>query len=184
MQQIQWDDVYDSGRDYNGLSTLQIDKLCSYVSLVDSDTQPKLLDIGCGTGQLVREMFHRGYDTLGIDPSRKAIEIAKRSSKFIGSGLVFETGDNMASPKGTFDIIMCKYVMAFIPNRTTFYSHVLRHMAKEGIFVIITPQRDMLTDNKKAISIEDSILSAELHHYFGEVSQHKEQKDWWYICKK
>ena len=36
--------------------------------------QGKILDIGCGMGGLVNEFTSRGFEILGIDPSRKAIE--------------------------------------------------------------------------------------------------------------
>lgn len=184
MQQEQWNRAYENGRDYLGLTTVQIDRLCSYVNIVDGKIRPRLLDIGCGTGQLAREMFHRGYDTVGIDPSSSAIEIATKSSTFVGDGIEFRVGDSATMLDGTFDIISCKYVVAFLPDRKKLYSRLMQHMSNSSVFVVMTPQLDMLPGKKKAIAVEDSALLAELTSYFGEVTQLKEQGDWWYICKK
>lgn len=184
MQQNQWNDAYENGRDYLGLTTQQIVKLLSYVNIENSDGPPTLLDIGCGTGQLVREMFHRGFKSLGIDSSHKAIEIAKQSTKYLGDDINFSTDDISALPESTFSIITCKYVAAFIPNLTVFLSHVEQHIAVDGVFVIITPQLDALSEEKKFIAIDDDVLSAHLGQYFAHVSKIRLQGDWWYICKK
>jgi len=38
----------------------------------------KLLDIGCGTGYLLKEADIRGLETYGIDISEEAVKIAKK----------------------------------------------------------------------------------------------------------
>lgn len=38
----------------------------------------KILDMGCGCGNLTKEFIKDGYDTVGIDLSKKMIEIARK----------------------------------------------------------------------------------------------------------
>jgi SAM-dependent methyltransferase len=52
----------------------------------------RVLDLGCGPGQIGRYLSERGVDVLGIDLSSKMIEIARRSNQ----GLSFEQGDMRA----------------------------------------------------------------------------------------
>lgn len=53
-----WSRPYDQGRDFRPISTPELDKPLSFVK----PTAPKTaLDIGCGTSQLTRELYHRGY---------------------------------------------------------------------------------------------------------------------------
>lgn len=39
----------------------------------------KTLDLGCGPGRLVTQLTHRGLPALGIDQSKAAVELARRS---------------------------------------------------------------------------------------------------------
>ena len=43
-----------------------------------SEPNSKLLDIGCGTGDISREIEKKGYNVTGIDFSSTAIDIAKK----------------------------------------------------------------------------------------------------------
>ncbi|MBT3667473.1 MAG: methyltransferase domain-containing protein [Opitutae bacterium] len=53
----------------------------------------KILDFGCGMGSLVDEFTSRGFDIIGIDPSRKAIEYCQENCE--GS---FQTGSILHLP--------------------------------------------------------------------------------------
>ena len=44
-----------------------------------SHSNSKLLDIGCGTGDISKEIEKRGHDVKGVDFSTTAIKIAKDS---------------------------------------------------------------------------------------------------------
>ncbi len=52
------------------------------IELVDSgEIQGKVLEIGCGTGENSLHIAGAGHPTLGIDPSKEAILIAKQKSE-------------------------------------------------------------------------------------------------------
>ena len=53
----------------------------------------RILDVGCGMGGLVHEFSSRGFDVLGLDPSRKAIDYCRENCS--GS---FETGSVLRLP--------------------------------------------------------------------------------------
>lgn len=71
---IDWNTLYRKERDYAWVSTVKLSHI-----LRQCNTAPnvRVLDIGCGTGQLCRDLVHRGCQVLGIDTASEAIGIAK-----------------------------------------------------------------------------------------------------------
>lgn len=180
--QIDWNQPYSNNRDFKWVSTSETEKLAALAGDASSGSL-SLLDVGCGTGQLVRDMYHRGFEVSGIDISTKAIDIAKISSVYVGDGLDFKVGDALEPYNHVYNLIVCKYVIAFLPKRHKFYENALSAMYTTSKLIIITPQEDLLPTNKKSIGINHKVLYSELKNYFKNVSKIKSNEDWWYICQ-
>lgn len=178
---IDWNKAYINERDYRCLPTIETEILSSL--LTKNTLKPKLLDIGCGTGQLVRDMYHRGYRAFGVDLSSEAIKIAKRSSVFLGDSINFTTGNALEPIDDYYDIIVSKYVVAFLSSRDVFYKNVIAALNVDGVFVLITPRLKYLEKNKKSISLSDTLLTEELASHFRSVEKKSVNQDWWFICQ-
>lgn len=61
----------------------------------------QILEIGCGTGTLARELAQRGGDIEALDVAPSIIEVAEREEEKIGSGARFRVAD--ASDLGDFE---------------------------------------------------------------------------------
>lgn len=107
-----------------------------------------MLDVGCGTGTLVRELIARGYDAYGIDISTdvviKARELANRS---FGQDLSvrFSVGNFIRHDFGeqTFELIHSNDVLEHIHSdeASDFLSKCRRLMCRNGVLWLITPNR-------------------------------------------
>ena len=75
--------------------------------LDDGVKGPKVLDVGCGTGDLAIALARRGYEVTAIDISRVAIDMAR--AKAAGEGLTvhFEVQDatDLSLPSAPFDSV-------------------------------------------------------------------------------
>ncbi|MBI3889395.1 class I SAM-dependent methyltransferase [Candidatus Saccharibacteria bacterium] len=134
-----WSNLYTSGRDYTLIGTGEIDKIIATVGVGERQKQ---LDIGCGTGQLTREFYHRGYTVVGIDPSAAAIEKARNATAREGLTYYHGTIDQnttLLENEGLFDVITCKLVYAFIEDKVTFLQNVNSILSSSGYFILITP---------------------------------------------
>ena len=70
----------------------------------------RVLDVGCGTGELLIEAGRRGVRGIGIDTSEAMLAIAQKKSKNrnLGRRVDFKLGDalNLSFAKGSFDIVV------------------------------------------------------------------------------
>lgn len=75
----------------------------------------RILDLGCGSGEITAALQGRGFDTTGVDVNAGAIEAARHR----GSGAVFMVGD-VAGPQGLdpalgrFDGIVCQLLLSVV----------------------------------------------------------------------
>jgi 2-polyprenyl-3-methyl-5-hydroxy-6-metoxy-1,4-benzoquinol methylase len=148
-----WSELYDQGRNYRLLGPQEMDKLLNFVPRTAPTTA---LDIGCGTGQLCRELHERGYSVVGVDASSSAIRKARSVEPSHRGRLSyvrcdFEHDDIADLPHQPYGLIICKLVYAFIKDQPAFLERVRRLLAPGGMFVVITPVPEEVPCEKKAI---------------------------------
>ena len=75
--------------------------------LDDGVKGPKVLDVGCGTGELALALARRGYEVTAVDFSRVAIEMARSKAAHEGLAVQFEVQDATALslPSAPFDSV-------------------------------------------------------------------------------
>lgn len=97
--------------------------------IAQADIQPfhRILDIGCGTGTLIR-MIRRKYpdvEIFGLDPDPKALARAKRKNSRSKFTIWFDKGfsDELPYPSSSFDRVCSSYML-----------HHMSEREKEGTF--------------------------------------------------
>jgi SAM-dependent methyltransferase len=171
-----WSDIYDQGRDFTLAASHEISKFLGFAHPALPKTA---LDIGCGTGQLTRELYHRGYKTVGIDASTSAIQIACSLTVVPPEQLSYvrfdiERNEPGKLPHAPYGLITCKLVYAFIEDKPTFLKRVKQLLAPEGLFVVVTPLPEHVPPEKIEIaaSADDVAL---LSSAFDVVAQYEER---------
>ncbi|MBR2302918.1 MAG: class I SAM-dependent methyltransferase [Clostridia bacterium] len=130
--------IYDSMGEKYITKTKEIwsDKnhLVSFLSLL---TGNKILDIGCGVGEVLSFCFEQGFNVTGIDISKELLTIAQRNVP--KAKLYHDSFYNMENINETFDGIIASYVLVHVP--------------KEKADFIIKSIKSKLNDNGKVLLI-------------------------------
>lgn len=69
----------------------------------------RVLDAGCGAGQLAMEAAARGADVVAIDLSKSLVDLAaeRAASLALPGRVAFHVGDMLKPPGGAFDYVVC-----------------------------------------------------------------------------
>lgn len=182
MKDISWDNIYTSGKDFRPPSIHEVNFIIEKAGLHKDQT---VLDVGCGTGQLTREMFHRGLDPTGIDISAKAIEVARQATVFSiqYNQVNFESNEITALENKKYDLITCRLVYAFISNKIQFHENVNRLLAANGNLVIISPLRHLTPKHKQHIAVNRTEALENLQNIYTVESYTKFDLGF-FICKR
>ncbi len=111
------------------------------VSLINIKEKSSLLDIGCGTGTVLKalgEKFGSNISLFGIDPSLDMLEIAKIKTNGLKINFKQAYGDELPFMNNQFDWIISILAMHHIPNeqKEKVISEIRRVLKPNGIVLI------------------------------------------------
>lgn len=95
----------------------------------------RLLDIGCGVGQVVATLTREGFEAHGVDVSAPNIE---RTRSFTGRCLLYD-GGRLPYPDGHFDRVGALNVVEHVQDPEDFVAEAVRVCAPGGHVVLSSP---------------------------------------------
>jgi len=138
-----------------------IEKVLSLTGITIEDKRTKVLDVGCGTGDLIQILADKGANVFGIDISTEAIKIAK--ARFRGNNRVqlivgsIEKLDDYY-PSEFFDLVTSITVLQHIVDVEAFLTavHKIVDVVKRGGHILLletAPYRNIKSDFPSYISV-------------------------------
>ncbi len=102
------------------------------LGLLDPKSGERILDVGCGTGQLTAEVAQRCAEAMGIDASPEMIATARKNFP----QLIFAVGNATALPfDNEFDAVMSNAALHWIRNQRGAIASIARALKPGGRFV-------------------------------------------------
>ena len=99
----------------------------------------KILDIGCGGGLLSEPMCKLGANVVGIDASKKNIEVAKFHAKKSKLKIVYKVASpEMLKTKIKFDVILNMEIVEHVEDVNFFIKESSKLLKKNGIMFVAT----------------------------------------------
>ena len=110
---------------------------------IKSKTKPlkniKILDIGCGGGLLSEPMCKLGASVVGIDASKKNIDVAKFHAKKNKLKIDYKVASpEMLKEKLKFDVILNMEIVEHVENINFFINESSKLLKKNGVMFIAT----------------------------------------------
>ncbi len=101
----------------------------------------RLLDLGCGTGELTRLAHERlgARETIGVDSSAAMLA---RAAPHAGGGLSFVSGDLGSFAQGGFDVVLSNAAIHWVPDHEALVPRLLRLVAPGGQLALQAPAND------------------------------------------
>lgn len=100
----------------------------------------RILEIGCGNGNISYQLAHGGHHVLGIDID--TISIQKATSSFHLENLQFKVMDvceYLVKDVDKYDVIICSEVLEHLPNPLTIMHNINRLLKENGRAIITVP---------------------------------------------
>jgi ubiquinone biosynthesis O-methyltransferase len=106
----------------------------------------KILDVGCGNGNISLPLASLGFQVSGIDLDKKSVENARRRNKFKNAR--FEIKDIKDLSKGEkFDFIIASEAIEHLKEPLLFLNFLKNILAREGLIIISIPNGTSLEEN-------------------------------------
>jgi trans-aconitate 2-methyltransferase len=112
------------------------------LSLVDQRPRMRVVDLGCGTGELTRELHETlaATETLGIDNSETML---LKAGSFGGEMLRFEQGDIEAFVADQpFDLVFSNAALHWVPDHEQLFARLTRFLSADGQLAVQMPDND------------------------------------------
>ena len=155
------------------------------VALIEPRPRMRIVDLGCGTGELTRELHESlsAEETVGVDSSETML---LKAGHFGGEMLRFEKGDIEAFVTDRpYDLIFANAALHWVPDHEQLFVRLTNFLSMDGQIAIQMPANDSHPSHSVAAAVakdfglaprKDFVLPveryAELLHRLGYKRQH------------
>jgi ubiquinone/menaquinone biosynthesis C-methylase UbiE len=138
-----WHKLY-SGDSFNHMHMNERKDLV--LSMVDEFSDKKklrILDLGCGSGLLTRELVKKGHIVVGADIAEDLLSLLNKTfdsepyGNFMGS--VISDAERICIADNLFDIVLCIGVLQYQTNDKAILKEIHRVLKKDGVCLLTFP---------------------------------------------
>lgn len=130
----QYNELYFSQRDH-----LDLHIAASIATLMKDNSLKKVLDVGCGTGKLVKYLNENGFQAYGCDNVNIAVKTARKINK--KNIIVKAPATKLPFKKNSFDILTAISMIEHLTKKeiNAFILEAKRVLKPNGFIFIVTP---------------------------------------------
>ena len=117
-------------------------RLNKILKIIPKEKNLKILDAGCGEGQLLSRIAKiRGGELYGADATEVAIETARK--KVAGVNFSLQNIDNLNYDDNFFDVVICTEVIEHISNYEKAIAELKRILKTGGLLIMTFPNEPL-----------------------------------------
>lgn len=122
----------------------------------------KILEVGCGQGQMAHFLASEGAEVVGIDLSEEQLEIARSTApRGASCKFVCTSAERLEALGGPFDLIYSRFLLQHVADPTAVLKAMAAQLAPGG-----------------TLAVEDALVSA--FRAVPEAELPEPSQDWWY----
>lgn len=134
--------IFDSVEGYN-LYAKNYDKKTDYLNSFENDVVlkflgnlkgKKVLDIGCGTGRIIKNLMEAGAKVVAADVSEEMLKVTKK--KFKDAEIVCADIENLPFKDKSFDCVLALFVVVHLRDLQKAFDEVYRVLKDGGTFIV------------------------------------------------
>lgn len=98
----------------------------------------RVLDVGCGDGDLALDLWQRGAQVSGVDASPEMIETARKRALQHSAAIAFEIGlaEELPYAAASFDLVLAVTILCFVADAAPVFRELARVLRPSGRLVI------------------------------------------------
>lgn len=106
----------------------------------------KVLDVGCGNGELIRMLAEEGHECVALDLSENRLAKFKDKAKKLGIVQIQGDAINVPLQDSSIDVIMCSEVLEHIKDYENVLKEVHRVLKPHGRIIVSVPYKEELME--------------------------------------
>lgn len=122
------------------LRDLLLKRNAAALRLIGDESGDVFVDIGCGSGDLLKIVSASNATTYGIDYSEEMLRIARRNLENESVNLILSDCDPIPFETDHVDKVSCLGVVEYVADVRSFFFEVSRIMKPGGTFVFTAPR--------------------------------------------
>jgi len=108
--------------------------------LEEFDCGSRVVDVGCGMGELVGFLASNGFQSLGIEPSVEAVTIARELGRNVRAATLGSFADEVRrGERERFDLVTLMNVLEHIPDPRSTLEDALSVLSEGGLLCVRVP---------------------------------------------
>lgn len=119
------------------------DTLLGWTAWINPDPGSTVLEVGCSTGALARDLANRGHTVVGLDRSAAAIRRALSTGESANPTFMIGNAHNLPFENGRFDCTLAASLLNIVTNPPRLVAEMARVTAPNGIVSCLFPTRQM-----------------------------------------
>jgi len=149
---------------------------CTREALDTNQLYGKILDVGCGTGEIDIFLARSGREVIGLDFSKVGLEVAEKhlslELKDVQRRCCFINADAEHIPfeGNTFDSVLFSHILEHLYDPSTILIEITRVLKPDGNLLVLVPLEMAHNDSGHVHYFNALSLSKVLSSYFAEVT--------------
>lgn len=147
-------------------------KVVEIFNRITTKTYFKVLDIGCGTGQLIEDLAqkHPMSEFVGIDKAHSMITLAR--AKNPAHAFYVADAEKLDFAAETFDFVVCCHSYPYYSDKRAVVNHIMKLVKKDGYAIFVQASVNNIYDRivmwfvEKTAEIAQYLSKEQFKNYF------------------